>query len=684
MTKWLPLLLACWLPYPTLLAQSVFHKKIDSLYAAYGLTQMPDGGYLVGGLRDNCVQILRFRADAALQWAQQVCPTNNKTDLTISALQVLSDGTAGGFFLMFRKGGFSSSPDNLLQLMRFDATGNPLWQSQLKPTFRYGPFSAGNALAAAPSGTAWAVHGLGFTPELPDFNRALVFKISPSGTVELRNYYQTDQPVAANGVLVRAEDEIYLYGGLGLAQSDGFFLKINGNGTVQWAKRYTNFSLVRDGGRFQNGDFLLYGTTSGSMAFARIRPDGTQVWVKKIASGFSPNLFKVAADDGIFALVSRPKTLPGTIVPIALIKLAPDAAAVDWANTYETCTDYLVSELQPTADGGLAFLQNADDGPPYARFLKVDAEGQLPLGCPVLPVPLPTLENLSIAVDSLVCSLSGSNIAENEYLFQVKPTRTYLSDHCPAQPPEARFSLPDSVCAGTPLRLAADGTGQADTWHWLLPSAAIPTAQGAVVENVVYAVEGFFPIKLVQQYGICTDTFADTLRVLPPLVADLFAFADTVLCPGMPLLAVPLTADFDAWLWDDGSDQPTRFFALPSSGIYRLQAQRGLCSVMDSFVLRVARCGTTGIYAPNIFSPNGDGQQDQWEISTQPDLGLLGCGVYDRWGNLLYTSGPGEVPRWDGFFRGKLAPPRVYGWVLRFRDAGGREEMEQGDLTLLR
>lgn len=684
MTKWLPLLLACWLPCPTLSAQPVFHKKIDSLYAAYGLAPMPDGGYLVSGLRDNCVQILRLDADADVLWAQQVCPVNAKNDLSIGALQVLPDGAAGGFFLMFRKGGFSSAPDNLLNLMRFDADGNPLWQSQLRPTLRYGSFSSGNALAATPSGTVWAVHGLGYTPALPYFNQILLFKVQPSGTVELRNYYQNTEPATANGVLVRGDDEIFLYGGLGYSVGDGFLLKINSSGTVLWAKRYANFSFIRDGGRFQNGDFLLYGTTPVGMAFARIQPDGAVAWVKKIASGFNPNLFKVAADNGIFALVSRPKTPADSIAPAALLKLAPDATAVDWANTYETCTDYLVSELQPTADGGLAFLQNADDGPPYARFLKVDAEGQLRPGCPAQPMPLPALESLSIVVADAAFSLQSSNIAANEGLFQVMPTEAYLSDHCPAQLPEAHFSLPDSVCAGTALRLAADGNSQSHTWQWLLPGSSAPTEQSAVVENIVYVSEGLFPVKLVQQYGICADTFADTLRVLPPLVADLFTFSDTVLCPGSPFRAAPLAADFDAWLWDDGSEHPTRIFEQPRTGTYRLRAQRGVCTVTDSFALRVSGCGTSGIYAPNVFSPNGDGQQEQWEISVQPDFVLLRCGVYDRWGNLLYTSGPGEAPRWDGFFKGKNAPPGVYAWVLHFRNAEGREETQRGDLTLLR
>jgi len=666
-------------------AQHFFHKKIDSLNTAYGLAQMPDGGYLVGGLWRNCVHLLRFDAQADVLWGQQVCASNLNEDLSISDLQLLPDGTSGGFFLIFRKGGFSAAPDNLLQLMHFDAVGKLLWQSQLRPALRYGPISSGRALALAPDGGLWAVHGLGFTPDLPYFNRPLLFKVLPDGTVVLRRYYRAADEATANGLIVHGPDDIYLYGGLTLSGGYGFLLKVNGSGALLWAKRYTNLNFVRAGGRFQNGDFLLYGTDDkGEMAFARIRPDGQPTWVKKMPVGIRPDLFQVAPDDRVFAIHRRPKPHPDSVAPAVLLCLAPDASAVAWAYTYETCTSLLISTLQPTADGGLAFLQNADNTP-HVRFLKVNADGQLPSACPVLPQPLPSLVDVSVEVKDLIFNAEDYPIAPNEDLFLVRSATAQLRDHCPAALPQAYFSLPDSVCALAPLSLTAAGNSSADAWAWSLPGAAPSVVQGLGVKNAIYAEPGAFPVSLTQRYGICSHTFSDTLRVSPPLAADLFGFTDTTLCSGVSFRGEPLDSTaFDAWLWDDSSQQAARIFDPARPGFYRLRALRGLCAVEDSFQLRVSRCGAMGFYAPTVFSPNDDAQEDVWEMSLQADIVPLGCAVYDRWGSLVYASAVGEVPRWDGRFSGKTAPQGVYVWVLRLRDAAGAERTERGDMTLIR
>lgn len=649
---------------------------------------MPDGGYLVSGLWRNCVHLLRFDAQAEVLWAKQVCASNLNDDLSISDLQLLSDGTSGGFFLMFRKGGFSAAPDNLLQLMHFDNLGKLLWQNQLKPTLRYGPISSGRALAAAPDGALWAVHGLGFTPDLPYFNRPLLFKVLPDGSGILRRYYRADAAATANGLIMHSADDIYLYGGLAATSGSGgsgFLLKVNGSGAVLWAKRYTNLNFVRDGGRFPNGDFLLYGTdAAGDMAFARIRPDGQPLWAKKMTNGIRPDLFQVSPYERIFAIHRRAKPHPDSIAPAVLLCLAPDASAVAWAYTYETCTSHLISTLQPTADGGLAFLQNADAAP-HVRFLKVNADGQMPPGCLALPQPPPSLVDVTVEANDLIFTTEDYPISPNEDLFLVQSATARLSDHCPAALPQAYFSLPDSVCALAPLSLTAAGNSSAGAWAWSLPGASPSAAQGFGVKNAAYAEPGAYPVSLTQRYGICSHTFSDTLRVSPPLADDLFGFTDTTLCSGVSFRAEPLDSTVsDAWLWDDGSQQASRIFDPAQPGFYHLRAQRGLCAVEDSFQLRVSRCGATGFYAPTVFSPNGDAQEDVWEVSLQADILPLSCTVYDRWGSLVYASVIGEVPRWDGRFSGKTAPQGVYVWVLRFRDADRAERMERGDVTLLR
>jgi len=126
----------CCLIVGTLSAQPVFQKKIDGLELAEGLALMPDGGYVMAGLQGNCIQIIRLDANGTALWMRQICLANQSDDISFSLLHLVADKVvSGAFYLGFRKGAFSSSPDNLLNLMKFDANGSLLWETQLRMVF---------------------------------------------------------------------------------------------------------------------------------------------------------------------------------------------------------------------------------------------------------------------------------------------------------------------------------------------------------------------------------------------------------------------------------------------------------------------------------------------------------------------------------------------------------------------
>lgn len=82
---------------------------------------------------------------------------------------------------------------------------------------------------------------------------------------------------------------------------------------------------------------------------------------------------------------------------------------------------------------------------------------------------------------------------------------------------------------------------------------------------------------------------------------------------------------------------------------------------------------------PNVFTPNGDGVNDTWEI-----LDIGGCGkqqvtVYNRWGNEVYTSTEYTTP-WDGTVNGKLLPYGTYYYVIVLGD----NDQRQGNLIILK
>jgi len=66
---------------------------------------------------------------------------------------------------------------------------------------------------------------------------------------------------------------------------------------------------------------------------------------------------------------------------------------------------------------------------------------------------------------------------------------------------------------------------------------------------------------------------------------------------------------------------------------------------------------------PNVFSPNGDGINDKWEV---PHLAKYpGCSVqiFTRYGQQIFYSDGYDQP-WDGTFKGKLMPVGTYYYVI--------------------
>jgi gliding motility-associated-like protein len=66
------------------------------------------------------------------------------------------------------------------------------------------------------------------------------------------------------------------------------------------------------------------------------------------------------------------------------------------------------------------------------------------------------------------------------------------------------------------------------------------------------------------------------------------------------------------------------------------------------------------IFVPNAFSPNGDGKNDRWHIITQGITRKIQISVFDRWGNLVFSSNDPKMS-WDGTMGGhRLSGTFVY------------------------
>ena len=90
------------------------------------------------------------------------------------------------------------------------------------------------------------------------------------------------------------------------------------------------------------------------------------------------------------------------------------------------------------------------------------------------------------------------------------------------------------------------------------------------------------------------------------------------------------------------------------------------------------------IYTPQAFTPDGDGQNDEYKVFfSYPPEDFLLC-IYDRIGAKLFETKNSDMG-WDGNLKGsKPANEGVYSYYLKYRTARGRLVEKRGTFALIR
>lgn len=106
--------------------------------------------------------------------------------------------------------------------------------------------------------------------------------------------------------------------------------------------------------------------------------------------------------------------------------------------------------------------------------------------------------------------------------------------------------------------------------------------------------------------------------------------------------------------------------------------------VMDDMVLRqCSDCAHSVVFVPDIFTPNGDGVNDELEVYSA-NLIFFEFIVYNRWGSAVFASNDPTV-KWNGTFREELCPEGVYTWSMKYQFAASQQKnSKNGEVILLR
>ncbi len=189
---------------------------------------------------------------------------------------------------------------------------------------------------------------------------------------------------------------------------------------------------------------------------------------------------------------------------------------------------------------------------------------------------------------------------------------------------------------------------------------------------------GPLPFPLTHSYEVAIDSLTYTLVKDCPQKEYLF----TAHARG----STPLVY---RWTWEDGTTEvgnatmPRSYSPLLSGDFtIRLQVESpGPCYAEATLTFASEAC--SGLLIPNVFTPNGDGINDLWNIQA---LGFSRYTliVYDRWGREVFNNGGDMTKLWNGTINGQPAPEGVYAYIFEGTDLNGQKVTRAGTVTLLR
>ena len=154
----------------------------------------------------------------------------------------------------------------------------------------------------------------------------------------------------------------------------------------------------------------------------------------------------------------------------------------------------------------------------------------------------------------------------------------------------------------------------------------------------------------------------DTLNFQPVALGN-----DTTLCEGDALQLDATMPEADSYLWNTGAT--TAQLSVSDAGIYRVDVGHACGTTSDSIATTVEPCACTP-RVPNVFTPNGDGYNDELEI-TCVETGSWRFTVYGRYGHELFRTTRPHGHRWTGrTFTGVMMEDGVYFTLLVNLDTG--------------
>ncbi len=246
------------------------------------------------------------------------------------------------------------------------------------------------------------------------------------------------------------------------------------------------------------------------------------------------------------------------------------------------------------------------------------------------------------------------------------------------------FTSPDTaVCAGQSVQLDVFGSvGNAYTWTPITdlsdPNISNPIATPSTTTTYFVSVTNI---------GGCLDQDSVIVTIYDAPLAS-FDWEIEPACEGVFVTFTNTSNDGETFLWDFFDGETDTEENTSHTFPYGVEFSTSLT------VTNVNGCVTTVVnsdtplsyedyftlYIPNVFTPNGDGDNDQFRVSVPGKIyECVDLNIYNRWGQLMFSS-TGNNLQWDGYTTvGEKCPEGTYMFIMEVNG-----EKHSGSISLFR
>ncbi len=194
-----------------------------------------------------------------------------------------------------------------------------------------------------------------------------------------------------------------------------------------------------------------------------------------------------------------------------------------------------------------------------------------------------------------------------------------------------------------------------------------------------------FLFEITDNFGCTYDTTL-TVHILPLPEAEITSELEIPICEGDSTLLTVHPINHDGLDWEyqwqvGGVDMPGRTYdtlMVKDPGVYSVMITDTNTGCIDFFEKEITdqNCDLT---IPNVFTPNADGINDEFEIKNLEHYPNAHMVIYNRWGKKVFEHNDYYNNWWDG----ANVPDGTYYYVLRYTRMG-KTRYTEGTVTIIR